>query len=54
MVMRYQQRLSGPKVDRIDMHPCVPRVEFEKLTRPQIGETSEAVRARVTPVRVRR
>src|SRR5205085_1523053 len=53
MVTRYQKRLSGPILDRIDMHLSVQRVEFDKLTSAALGETSAAVRARVTAARQR-
>jgi tRNA (Thr-GGU) A37 N-methylase len=32
MVSRYQKRISGPLLDRIDIHIEVPRVEYEKLS----------------------
>ena len=53
MVTRYQKRLSGPILDRIDMHLAVERVEFDELTRPVLSEASSAVRARVTAARQR-
>ena len=53
VVTRYQKRLSGPILDRIDMHLSVQRVEFDKLTSAALGETSAAVRARVTAARQR-
>jgi magnesium chelatase family protein len=31
-IARYQKRISGPLLDRIDIHVEVPRVEYEKLT----------------------
>jgi magnesium chelatase family protein len=52
-VTRYQKRLSGPILDRIDMHLAIPRVDFEKLTGDNPGEPSAAVRARVTCARER-
>jgi magnesium chelatase family protein len=51
MVTRYQKRISGPLLDRVDIHVDVPRVAFEKLTRQQRGEPSTAVRARVEGAR---
>jgi magnesium chelatase family protein len=53
MVTRYQKRLSGPILDRIDMHLSVPRVDFEKLTGEDVGESSAAIRARVSAARER-
>ncbi len=51
MITRYQKRVSGPLMDRIDIHVDVPRVDFEKLTGKQDGETSLAVRDRVEAAR---
>ncbi|MGD0174646.1 MAG: YifB family Mg chelatase-like AAA ATPase [Anaerolineales bacterium] len=53
LVTRYQKRISGPMLDRIDIHVEVPRVEFAKLADPQPGESSSAVRARVEAARAR-
>jgi magnesium chelatase family protein len=50
-VTRYQKRISGPLLDRIDIHVEVPRVDFEKLTDDRLGEPSEAIRARVEAAR---
>jgi magnesium chelatase family protein len=52
-VGRYQKRLSGPLIDRIDLHVEVPRVEYEKLVGETPGESSGAVRARVEAARTR-
>ena len=53
MITRYQKRVSGPLMDRIDLHVDVPRVEYEKLSSNQRGEPSAAVRARVEAARQR-
>jgi len=53
MVTRYQKRLSGPLLDRIDIHLEVPRVEYEKLAGERTGEPSAVVRARVEAARAR-
>jgi magnesium chelatase family protein len=53
LVTRYQKRLSGPILDRIDMHLDVQRVEFDKLAATEAGESSSAVRERVTAARQR-
>ena len=51
MVNRYQHRISGPLLDRIDIHLDVPRVEYDKLTDDRLGEPSAAVRERVEKAR---
>ena len=51
MVARYQKRISGPLMDRIDIFVEVPHVEYEKLADDRLGETSEAVRQRVEQAR---
>ncbi len=53
MITRYQKRISGPLMDRIDIHVEVPRVPFEKLTSSQLGESSAAIRGRVEAARAR-
>jgi magnesium chelatase family protein len=53
VVSRYQKRISGPLLDRIDIHVEVPRVEFEKLADTRRGEPSAVVRARVEAARER-
>ncbi len=50
-VTRYQKRISGPLLDRIDIHIEVPRVDYEKLTDDRRGEPSAAVRERVERAR---
>ncbi len=50
-ISRYQRRISGPLLDRIDIFGEVPRVEYEKLVDERQGETSEQVRARVETAR---
>ncbi len=51
MVSKYQKRISGPMLDRIDIHVEVPRVEYEKLSGDGRGETSAEIRARVEAAR---
>ncbi len=53
VVTRYQKRLSGPLLDRIDIHLDVPRVEYEKLASDRAGEPSSVVRQRVEAARER-
>ena len=50
-VTKYQKRISGPLLDRIDIHIEVPRVDYEKLSGDRLGESSEAIRARVQAAR---
>jgi magnesium chelatase family protein len=52
-VARYRARISGPLLDRIDMHVEVPRVPPDQLQNAPRGESSEAVRARVEACRQR-
>ena len=51
MVAKYQKRISGPLLDRIDIHITVPRVEYEKLSDKRLGESSSVVRQRVETAR---
>jgi magnesium chelatase family protein len=51
MVTKYQKRISGPLLDRIDIHIEVPRVEFEKLSDQRLGEPSAVIQARVEAAR---
>lgn len=46
-ITRYQKRLSGPILDRIDLHIDVPSVKIDKLTGNIDGESSESIRSRV-------
>ena len=48
---RYWRRISGPLLDRIDIHLEVPAVRFRDLTDTRAGEPSEAIRARVAAAR---
>jgi magnesium chelatase family protein len=51
VVTKYQKRISGPLLDRIDIHIEVPRVDYEKLSGNKLGETSETIRKRVQSAR---
>ena len=51
VVTKYQKRISGPLLDRIDIHIEVPRVDYEKLSGDRMGETLESIRARVQAAR---
>ena len=48
---RYQKRISGPLLDRIDMFVEVPRVDYEKLMKPDDAESSLQHRNRVEAAR---
>jgi len=50
-ITRYQNRISGPVLDRIDIHVDVPRVDYEKLSGHRLGEPSANIRARVERAR---
>jgi magnesium chelatase family protein len=50
-VARYQKRISGPLLDRIDIHLEVPRIPHEQLADRRPGEPSAAVRERVERAR---
>ena len=52
-VTKYQKRISGPLLDRIDIHIEVPRVEYDKLSDKRLGETSAAIQKRVESARGR-
>jgi len=51
MVTKYQKRISGPLLDRIDIHIEVPRVAYEKLSDQRLGEPSESIQKRVERAR---
>jgi magnesium chelatase family protein len=52
-VTRYQAKLSGPLMDRIDLHIEVPAMPAADLLQAQPGEATEAIRARCTLARER-
>lgn len=53
LVTKYQKRISGPLMDRIDIHIQVPRVEYDKLSDNRLGEASASVQERVEAARER-
>jgi len=53
LVSRYQQRISGPFIDRVDIFVEVPHIDYEKLADNRLGESSAKVQARVTASRER-
>lgn len=52
-IARYRAKLSGPLLDRIDMHVEVPAVPYRELALSEPGESSAMVRARVERGRAR-
>jgi len=50
-IMNYQKKISGPLLDRIDLHVEVPRVDFEKLVGESKQESSKEIRVRVEGAR---
>jgi magnesium chelatase family protein len=51
LVDRYRARISGPLLDRLDLHVEVPAVSFDRLSERWSGRSSEGVRARVARAR---
>ncbi len=51
LVARYQRRISGPFLDRVDIFVEVPHIDYEKLTDDRLGEASERVQGRVEAAR---
>src|SRR5579871_608455 len=52
-VQKYQKRISGPLLDRIDIQIEVPRLSEEELLQSQAGENSRSIRERVRAARMR-
>ena len=52
-VQRYRQRISGPLLDRIDLHIEVPAVEYRDISSTRAEENSAAIRERVVAARER-
>lgn len=50
-VIRYQKKLSGPLLDRIDLHLEVPKIDIEKMEELEAGETSADIQRRVQAAR---
>jgi magnesium chelatase family protein len=53
LVTKYQKRISGPILDRIDIHIEVPRVDYEKLSGDRLGGSSSSICQRVQDARER-
>ncbi|MEW5994616.1 MAG: YifB family Mg chelatase-like AAA ATPase [Candidatus Zixiibacteriota bacterium] len=52
-IQRYMSRISGPLMDRIDIHITVPSVKFKELSSETCGEKSSVIRQRVNEARQR-
>lgn len=52
-IQNYLGRISGPLLDRIDLHVEVPQVKFHEITGERAGESSAQIRARVMAARQR-
>ncbi|OIO36409.1 magnesium chelatase [Candidatus Falkowbacteria bacterium CG10_big_fil_rev_8_21_14_0_10_43_10] len=50
-IINYQKKISGPILDRIDLHLEVPRLKFEKLSGEDLGEKSAVIRGRIEQAR---
>ena len=50
-IEKYRQKISGPLLDRIDIHVEVPLVDFKELSATALGEKSNAIRQRVAAAR---
>lgn len=50
-IEKYRQRISGPLLDRIDLHVDVPAVDYKELRADHTGEPSEVIRQRVEEAR---
>ncbi len=51
MIMRYRSKISGPLLDRIDIHIEVPKIKYSELTDETSAESSKTVRERVIEAR---
>ncbi len=51
LVSRYQKRISGPFIDRVDIFVEVPHIDYEKLADDRLGEKSDKVQARIKAAR---
>lgn len=50
-IQRYLSRISGPILDRIDIHLEVPRLDYSQLSKRRTGEPSSAIKKRVITAR---
>ena len=52
VIQKYRQRISGPLLDRIDLHMEVPAVEYKTLSSKEQSESPESIRERVEKARM--
>jgi magnesium chelatase family protein len=52
-IHKYRNRISGPLLDRIDLHVDVPRLSYQDMVQPSLSEQSNAIRMRVEEARDR-
>ncbi len=52
-IQNYLGRISGPLLDRIDLHVEVPQLKFREISGERTGETSAQIRERVIAARQR-
>ena len=50
-IQKYRQKISGPLLDRIDLHVDVPTVEYKTIASGETGESSQDIRDRVEKAR---
>ena len=50
-IIKYKRKLSGPLLDRIDLHIEAPRLKYDEMSKESFGETSSMVRERVKKAR---
>ncbi|PKL89087.1 MAG: magnesium chelatase [Ignavibacteriae bacterium HGW-Ignavibacteriae-2] len=51
LIQKYMSRVSGPLLDRIDIHIEVPAVKYQELSSSRMGESSKQIRERVVSAR---
>jgi magnesium chelatase family protein len=52
-IQRYRNRISGPLLDRMDIHVEVPAVHYDQLAGRRTGDSSAAIRSRINRTRTR-
>lgn len=52
-IIKYQKKISGPLLDRIDIHITVPRLDYQAAASASVSESSSVIRKRVAAARQR-